>query len=281
MFVIKFMKILCKLWICFIDFHLIYWPIIKHSSLTKCNLSFKISHLYRMRWSMAMECILLITGFIDKVCHRFENRLCTEQRLQWHYPHVLGRSLCHSTKESFLVCNITPLLQSFRLEAWGLWCLRLTLCRKRLDGLLRFLVSGRGLTLSCSWELFRLRLLKTLSVAIKSKSVLCLLFGFFKLKCSLLFDLLDWITQLLGVTICHVSSFVPFQCHLRRENISSSKSGEHLSFWRGIAPEQDNNGSQKSNYIWQKGLYPVLVFQNLCYGRLDDFTSCWSLVQHQ
>ena len=26
-----------------------------------------------------------------------------------------------------------------------------------------------------------------------------------------------------------------------------------------------------------KGLYPALVFQNLCYGRLDDFISFWSL----
>ena len=49
-----------------------------------------------------------------------------------------------------------------------------------------------------------------------------------------------------------------------------------------ILPQQDNNDSQKSNYIWQKGLCPVLLFQNLCYGRLDDFTSLLeSLVQRQ
>ena len=89
-------------------------------------------------------------------------------------------------------------------------------------------------------------------------------FWLFEIKCSSLFDSLDWTSQLLVIT-----QFVMFPLlYLFNVNEREQKFIQRWRtpmFFRGIAPQQDSNGSQKSNYIQQKGLYPVL-----------DFTSCWS-----
>ena len=104
--------------------------------------------------------------------------------------------------EWFLLCNIASFLQSSRLEPWGLWGSRLTLSRNRLEGLLKLLASQKALTLFGSWVLSRLRLLKALSVAMKS--VLCLFGGCLNSNAHCCF--ICWI----GFHSCLIQQFVMF-----------------------------------------------------------------------